>query len=105
MIMNAHFRLTVERLASSADVQDQYLRQLGTAPSADELALEFSDALESARGNLPEALREAAAALDRQLDLMSGDANASLWNLDALRVSPEWKKVRELAVGLLGCMD
>lgn len=39
----------------------------------------------------------ALAAIDQQLDLMSGQVNARLWTDEALRSAPEWDTVRGLA--------
>lgn len=87
----------IKRLAAPADEQENYLRQLGTAPLADELALEFSDALGYQHGVLTPVALATARELDAQLTTMSGEHNASLWTLDALHTASEWNRVRELA--------
>ena len=87
----------VERLAAAADEQEAYLRQLGTAPSADELALEFTDAFVVARERLDESAADAATRLDDYLVEISGSDKAELWTVSALRDAPEWVRVRHLA--------
>lgn len=103
--MSLEFRKTVERLAASAQEQEAYLRRLGTAPSADELALEFSDVLMVERENLDEATRKAALILDRHLTEFSGPEKAELWTVAALHEAFEWARVRQLATEVLQRMD
>ena len=91
----------VRRLAASPEGQQAYLRQLGTAPSTDELALEFSDALMLEKGLLDDVVRAAAVQLDEQLAGMSGPQHEELWTLAALHTSEEWARVRELAAETL----
>lgn len=95
--IDEQFLSTVQRLAAPADEQEAYVRQLGTAPSTDELALEFSDALLVARGSLSEAVASAALRLDAYLAKISGSANTELWTILALYKAPEWMSVRQLA--------
>ena len=95
--MKEQLREALVRLGSSAKEQEAYLRQLGTAPSADELALEFSDALGVLQGQLDEPAFAAASRLDRYLEDMSGSEHAQLWTTDALYAAPEWTHVRQLA--------
>ena len=87
----------LQRLASSAQEQEGFLRQLGTAPSADELALDFSDALGVVRESLGEPARDAALRLDQYLGEISGGESAELWTVAALYSAPEWVRIRELA--------
>jgi hypothetical protein len=103
--MSSEFRKTVERLAGSADDQEQYLRQLGTAPSADELALEFSDCLMAEKSILGAELRTAAIELEEYLSAMSGPGKHTLWYASALHSSPEWARVRDLAREILRRAD
>jgi len=103
--MRAEFRSSTERLASAADEQEAYLRQLGTAPSADELALEFTDALMVEKTHLDEGERTAALHLDEYLSQISGEENAELWTIAALHHAPEWAHVRDLANDLLRRMN
>jgi hypothetical protein len=100
-MMSMEFRQTVERLAASAQEQEAYLRRLGTAPSADELALEFSDAFLVEQRNLDESARNAALVLDQYLSELSRPEKAELWTIGALYGASEWARVRELATALL----
>lgn len=95
--MMEQFREALLRLSLSAKEQEAYLRQLGTAPSADELALEFSDALGLVQEQLDEDARTASSRLDRHLEEMSGGERAELWTVAALHAAPEWTRVRQLA--------
>ncbi len=96
-------KATVERLAAPADRQLEWLGELGTFPSLDELALEFDDEFGRVRPLLEKGAvsMPGLAALDAQLSLMSGPENAELWRPEALD-GPEWARVRELATGALG---
>jgi len=92
----------LERLASPPQAQIDYLRHLGVAPLADELALEFHDLhllvpqLAAQRVLTPHQ-SEAIDAVSRQLDAMSARQDTSLWMEDALRRHPDWVEVRRLA--------
>ncbi|MGW6444825.1 hypothetical protein [Lentzea sp. NPDC055074] len=88
----------VRRLAMPAEAQRSYLESIGTAPSADELALEFDDVLHHLRGLDAEAVA-LAERIDALLDTMSGPS--PVWRVDALACSPQWASVRELATELL----
>ena len=102
----ASLRASVELLASEASVQEQYLRRLGTWPSADELALELDDVLPAALASgLPASVAESASALDAYLVELCGPARAELWTQEALRTAPEWERARELARAVLREMD
>ncbi|MET9232520.1 hypothetical protein [Lentzea sp. NPDC003310] len=88
----------VRRLALPAAAQRSYLESIGTAPSADELALEFDDV----RPHLVKLDAEAVALVDRidaLLDAMSGPS--PVWHVDALECSPQWAALRVLAAELL----
>jgi hypothetical protein len=93
----AALRSTVERLAASADDQARYLEELGTAPAADELALEFEDQYIRVRDEG----RPALTLLADALAAFGGQDNAALWSLDGLREAPEWDRVRDLARAVL----
>lgn len=103
--ISMEFRKTVEHLAASAHEQEAYLRRLGTAPSADELAIEFSDALIVERENLDEPVRNAALALDQYLTELSGPEKADLWTVMSLHKASEWALLRQLATDVLQRMD
>src|SRR5207248_10895643 len=92
----------LERLASPPQAQIDYLRNLGVAPLADELALEFHDLhllvpQLTAQRVLTQQQSEALDAVSRQLDAMSASQDTSLWMEDALRRHPAWVEVRRLA--------
>lgn len=99
--MSLKLRNAVERLAASPQEQEAYLRRLGTAPSADELALEFSDSLIVEQNNLDEPARHSALLLDQYLTKISGSEKAELWTVKALYGSSEWAHVRQLATDVL----
>ena len=92
----------LERLASPPQAQIDYLRHLGVAPLADELALEFHDLhllvpQLAVQRVLTQQQSEAIDAVSRQLDAMSACQDASLWMEDALRRHVDWVEVRRLA--------
>ena len=92
----------LERLASPPQAQIDYLRDLGVAPLADELALEFHDLhllvpQLAAQRVLTHQQSEAIDAVSRQLDAMSACQDTSLWMEDALRHHSDWVEVRRLA--------
>ena len=92
----------LERLASPPQAQIDYLRELGAAPLADELALEFHDLhllvpQLMAQRVLTQQQSEAIDAVSRQLDAMSACQDTSLWMEEALRRHSDWVEVRRLA--------
>ncbi len=92
---NALLMEALDHLALPAEKQIEYLVSLGTAPLADELALEFDDHWRAATVAAP--AWACLAELDRHLDAMSGSAHAALWTLDALRTGGGWEAVRRPA--------
>lgn len=95
--MPDHLLESVKRLAAAPDEQTAYVRQLGSYPSLDELALEFDDALRAPQpGDRPQDWVDAVGQLDAKLSAMSGQAKAALWRAEAL-TSTEWAEVRALA--------
>jgi hypothetical protein len=86
----------VRRLALSAPQQVEYLRSIGTAPSTDELALEFDDLRHLGH---PADAAPLVERIDGLLEAMSGPG--PLWHVDALDVAPEWAELRLLAAELL----
>lgn len=88
----------VERLAAAPDSQEAYLRQLGSYPSLDELALEFDDAFVPVRSMLDDSTSWAVELrrLDAKLTSISGQHHAGLWFASAL-TGEEWNEVRALA--------
>jgi len=93
----------LQRLTMPAEEQIQYLTDKGVAPSADELALEFDDALAGAP--LSKRERKLLGPLDAHLNGMSGQHHAALWTISALRTRSEWAEVRRLAREALSAMD
>lgn len=88
----------VRRLAMSAESQRNYLEAVGTAPSADELALEFDDV----RHHVSDLSPGASAMVSRIDDLLEAMSGPSpVWHVDALAVAPEWAELRVLAAELL----
>lgn len=93
-------RAALEHLAADAQGQERYLRELGTWPSLDELALDLGDVAEASETWSRPVLRERVRLLSQKLDAMSGEANAKLWEPEALH-GPEWAEVRGLAADAL----
>jgi hypothetical protein len=88
---------SLKRLAAPADEQVAYLRDLGSFPSLDELALEFDDVFGPPGTPPPEGpWADALSKLAAALNAMSGQENSHLWTADALN-GPEWAEVRSLA--------
>ncbi len=107
-------RASVEVLGAPAEDQSGYLERIGfsgTHPwNVDELALQFDDLYLLAdqlteAGRLTNAQLAALADLDRLLGAMSGPERPELWSEDALRTTPEWEQVRELARKTLTLLD
>ena len=100
----------LRRLAAPADVQTQYLRDLGVYPSADELALELHELVLLLRGKVMAgelSITEKAAVerLGRQFESFSGRRKGSLWTVDALASAGEWKEVRARASECLSVLN
>ena len=93
----------LQHLALPAEAQVRYLTEKGVAPSADELALEFDDALAGA--SLSQRERGLLAPLDAYLTGVRGPRHAALWTTSALRTRSEWAEVRRLAQNALSVMD
>ncbi|MFJ9780993.1 hypothetical protein ACIRSS_15500 [Amycolatopsis sp. NPDC101161] len=97
-----YFREALTRLTRPAEEQRAWLRENGLG-LADELATEFDDFYEdlaSWHGDAAPVLAE----LDRLLARMSGEANAHLWEVEALVAEPDWQRVRELATAALAVL-
>ncbi len=93
------------RLAATSDVQRDWLEAVGTAPLADELALELAEALAPYRHRMEElpfsdAAIETIMALDHHLESFSGQSNARLWDVESLD-EPAWIEARDLAARAL----
>ena len=91
----------VERLSSPSERQAAYLEELGTAPSSDELDMEFDDVYQAAKSRIEGRARELADELNGLLDSMSGEEKEHLWTVEALASEAEWERVREVAAALL----
>jgi hypothetical protein len=90
-------------LAQPADVQ--LLLFPDFVCKADELALEFDDALfdlESSENTITPEQRATVDALDKILAEMSGSQNAAFWTDDALRSHQTWEVIRSAARDVIG---
>ena len=90
---------SLELLAAGPEAQIAYLERLGTAPSLDELALEFDDARRLvpglvSDGAVPDELDLVVRKIDARLHEMS--SRLEFWQSDAID-GPEWDSVRQLA--------
>jgi hypothetical protein len=104
--MLANFLRAIARLALPASTQIDYLRAIGAAPSADEMALEFNEGFVLVpqfvdAGWLSASDTEALRELHKILAEMSGSEQAELWTEDALRNASAWENVRTVAQGFL----
>lgn len=91
-----------KRLAASPDEQIRYLKNLGTYPLVDELALEFADVAGVAtqkreNGEITDVQYQVIERLDAMLDQFSSSENSDLWTPEALRHAEEWHVVRQVA--------
>ncbi len=98
------FVRSIAVLALPAEAQLAWAGQLldQEVPLVDELALEFDDGLRLVPTFIERDWISASALpglteLDNQLNAMSGEQNASLWEPDAVTSSPDWHRVRALA--------
>ena len=85
---------TVARLALPAESQIAWLENNRTAPSLDELALEFDDFYRTApllkkAKLLSDDVMARLDAIDAKLERMSD--NKTIWRIDSLANSPEWE--------------
>lgn len=96
-------RNALEHLAADAETQARYVKQLGSWPSLDELALELDDVAKATESWASPMLRERVRELSSTLDQMSGEANAHLWKPEALHTR-EWAEVRALASRALAAL-
>ena len=96
----------VLNLALPAGEQLAILEAAGDQRAVDELALEYNDVCwvidgAASRKELTQDELSALRSLDRQLDQMSGEANAGNWTTEALRSYKCWEDVRKLAAAAL----
>jgi hypothetical protein len=106
LTLSAKLKGAVSRLAAPATDQVRYLREIGTFPSADELALEFDDLIFSRWRLRTECMISDEAAslveiLNTKLDSFSGKAHEEEWDASALESSRNWAEVRQIAKQLL----
>ncbi len=99
--------LALEALAASAEVQ--LARDPRFAARADELALDYADALrlvtDCPQIHLDPEQRDALEHLDEHLDAMRTGRGNTPWTDDTLRTSPEWARARALAGRALATLD
>ena len=96
----------VLNLALPAGEQLAILEAAGDPRAVDELALDYNDVCwvidgAASRNELTQDELSALRSLDRQLDQMSGEANAGNWTIEALRSYKCWEDVRKLAATAL----
>lgn len=96
-------------LAERKDKQISYLKDLGTYPSTDELALQFSDTYQVFKGSLEDSLGSALSiekvlknldSINCIFDRMSNTSDNSFWDISSLD-NEEWDNLRKLAVETL----
>jgi hypothetical protein len=96
-------RAAMQALAAPAELQ--LARFPDFVVKADELALDFDDALLCVRQNRAADVRPEQTAvlstLDGFITRMSGPAQPELWTEDAVRSRPEWAALRSLAAAAL----
>jgi hypothetical protein len=98
------------RLALPASEQARYLEEIGTAPSADELALELDDfipmlAAAVRDGALSETQATAIKNVSDYAGSFGGPQNAQLWKTSQLHSAPQWEELRQLAATALGLLE
>lgn len=93
----------INLLSSTKEQQVHYLRELGTYPSIDELALEFDDSYKMYKGGVSEGKFEELTTITPQLEridyllkTMSESNRQDLWSVEALE-STQWNEIRDLA--------
>ena len=90
---------SIKLLASSSDIQRKYLKDLGSYPVTDELALEFDDAFHNIdQWSSVDSLLDEISQLNKLLDLL--DINEGTWLESALDNKP-WSEIRNLAKSIL----
>jgi hypothetical protein len=102
-------RLITSLQALAAPAEIQLARFPDFVVKADELALDFDDALMLVRDcpqlELTPGQVAALDALDQALDVMSGPGQGRFWTESALRDGAEWAHVRGLAAAALRTLD
>ncbi len=86
----------IENLSLSSEKQIKYLKDLGTYPSLEELALEFDDAYRPLKGRVSEVIEK----LNFLLDKLSDSEDVNIWETSSLNSAP-WLEIRELSRNIL----
>ena len=99
-----HLFDTVKCLSLPAHEQLAVLSELGCPGVIDELALQFHDQAVIAdqlleQGEIEPKQLSIVKEIDTKLTNMSGQHNATVWTEDALKHSPFWLEIRQLATG------
>jgi len=102
--VQTELRRAVELLAADPETQEAHVRELGSWPLLDELALEFDAVAEAFAATATPNAAASVRALSEKLDEMSGEENSGLWQPQALG-GPEWGDVRALATDALAALD
>ena len=94
----------IKLLASNSNVQRDYLRKIGTFPSADELALEFDDAYRPFIGQIdsdfPSSILIGLNQINSLFDLYSDMKDKTIWSEASLDTNL-WLEVRDIANSIL----
>jgi hypothetical protein len=97
---------SIEWLAANPENQREYLKNLGSFPSLDELALEFDDvypafkAQTASQAIMPESILVKIENLDYALNLLSDSADKSVWDESSLDTE-NWVNIRNIASSVL----
>jgi len=97
-------------LALNASQQKEYLRDLGTYPSTDEIAIEFDDAFKFFISNNEHEKFEGTKFLlnvnliNDKLDFFSSLEESEIWYVDSLDKEP-WCEIRQLAIDSISALD
>ena len=90
---------SIKLLASISDIQRKYLKDLGSYPITDELALEFDDAFHNiGQWHSNDPLLMEISKIDKLLDSL--DTNEETW-LESELDNESWSNIRNLAKSIL----
>lgn len=100
------FKWSVQALAMDYEIQLKLYPNF--VEVADELALEFEETLEryletGAGDHFDGAQSDCLSRLDSKLEAISGIGNLQYWTIEAMKNSPHWDEIRELAAATLFC--
>jgi hypothetical protein len=94
----------IELLAANSDAQRSYLKQSGSYPCTDEIALEFDDAYRrfaaETDSEIPQSIIIKIDLLNSMLDRLSDSHDENIWNESSLETS-HWNEIRNTAVSVL----